>query len=155
MTEIAGISGAIPQTSARSNVQPLPAPESQTRSATENFISSRIRIDNLLDLAILEFRSHETGEVLRQFPTERQIEAFQRAAQLETRQEQQREVLSGSINETGQTAPQNSQVNPTPAPEQINTGTSSPSSAPVASSSADGGTAGLVSSPVAQQSVVV
>jgi len=45
-------------------------------------------MDNLLDLAILEFRSAETGDVIRQFPTERQIAAFQQAAELDTSQEE-------------------------------------------------------------------
>ncbi len=39
------------------------------------YVTSRIRIDNLQDVAILEYRS-ETGEVKDQFPTQKQIEAF-------------------------------------------------------------------------------
>ncbi len=46
-----------------------------------NFVSSRIRVDNLQNVAILEYRSSRTGEVVRQYPTQSQIQAFKRAAQ--------------------------------------------------------------------------
>ena len=45
----------------------------------DSFFSTRIRMDNFLDLAIIEIRSSETGDVIRQFPTEKQIEAFKRS----------------------------------------------------------------------------
>ena len=48
-----------------------PAVESSSRY----YVSSRIRVDNLLDMAILEFRAAETGDVIRQYPTESQIRA--------------------------------------------------------------------------------
>lgn len=51
------------------------------------FISSRIRVDTELDKAILEFRSSETGDVIRQYPTESQIRAFQRASQIAAEKE--------------------------------------------------------------------
>lgn len=46
-----------------------------------------IRIDNNLDMAIIEYRSSE-GEVVHQYPTEAQIQAFSRAAEIEARSEQ-------------------------------------------------------------------
>lgn len=55
-----------------------------------NFVGSRIRVDNQLDMAILEFRSQQTGDVIRQYPTEPQIRAIQRAADLEARVETSR-----------------------------------------------------------------
>lgn len=61
----------------------------QASSMGQSVVSSRIRVDTLLDLAILEFRSASTGEVVRQYPTEPQIRAIQRAAQLEANKEQQ------------------------------------------------------------------
>lgn len=48
------------------------------------FVSSSIRVDNLQNVAILEYRSAE-GEVLQQYPSQQQIEAFQRARALERR----------------------------------------------------------------------
>lgn len=63
---------AMPQSSASYSV-------AANVSAAANFISSRIRVDNLLDMAILEVRSSDTGDVVRQFPTEYQIRAFQQA----------------------------------------------------------------------------
>lgn len=47
----------------------------------------RIRIDNNLDMAIIEYRSAE-GDVVHQYPTEAQIQAFSRAAEIEARVEQ-------------------------------------------------------------------
>jgi len=49
----------------------------------------RVRMDNHLDMAILEQRSAETGEVVRQYPSEAQIRAFQRAAELEARSQKE------------------------------------------------------------------
>lgn len=86
MTEILSIGGVTSPLNARNNAQPVSRPEVSGSVQNESFISSRIRVDNLLDLAILEFRSQE-GEVLRQFPTQGQIQAFQRAAELDTRTE--------------------------------------------------------------------
>jgi hypothetical protein len=39
-----------------------------------------IRVDNLQNAVILEYRSSRTGEVVWQYPTESQIQAFHRAA---------------------------------------------------------------------------
>lgn len=50
---------------------------------SKEFVTSRIRVDNLLNVAILEYRSSDTGEVIRQYPTDPQMRAIQRAAQLE------------------------------------------------------------------------
>lgn len=47
----------------------------------------RIRIDNNLDMAIIEYRSAE-GDIVHQYPTEAQIQAFSRAAEIEARVEQ-------------------------------------------------------------------
>ena len=42
-----------------------------------------MRVDNILNLAIIEYRSSETGDVINQYPTEAQIQAFSRAAETE------------------------------------------------------------------------
>ena len=56
-----------------------------TTGAVENvpMVSSRIRVDNLNNVAILEFVNSKTGKVIHQYPTEAQIQAFHRAAQLQ------------------------------------------------------------------------
>lgn len=64
----------------------MPVSANLATSQSVSFISSRIRVDTQADLAILEFRSNQTGDVIRQYPTENQIRAIQRAAELETRQ---------------------------------------------------------------------
>lgn len=51
--------------------------------ANEFFVSSRIRVDNLLDIAILEYRDGGSGEVIRQYPSEFQIRGYQRAQELQ------------------------------------------------------------------------
>lgn len=56
------------------------APATQAVSAPE-FATSRIRVDNLQNIAILEVIS-EDGDVIRQYPSESQIKAFKRAESL-------------------------------------------------------------------------
>lgn len=55
---------------------------------SELFVSSRIRVDNELDMAIIEIRSQETGDIIRQYPTESQIRAFVRASEIQARDEE-------------------------------------------------------------------
>ena len=45
------------------------------------FINSRVRVDNLLNVAILEYRN-SGGEVIRQYPSKSQLRGYERAAQL-------------------------------------------------------------------------
>lgn len=51
--------------------------------ASQNFVVSRIRVDNLRDVAFLEYVSSDSGKVIRQYPNEKQINAYERAGQLE------------------------------------------------------------------------
>lgn len=70
------------------------APPSQI-AAPSNFVSSRVRVDNLQNVAILEYRSSE-GDVVRQYPTEAQIQAFKRAEHIaQHREETARTETSG------------------------------------------------------------
>ncbi len=46
-----------------------------------SFINSRVRVDNLMDVAILEFRN-SGGEVIRQYPSKAQLRWYERAAEL-------------------------------------------------------------------------
>ncbi|MCK5555711.1 MAG: hypothetical protein KAI76_05700 [Alphaproteobacteria bacterium] len=62
--------------------------ENSFQSADVDFVISSIRVDNLQNVAILEYRSGKTGEVMQQFPTQTQIEAFKRAEQIQEAQKQ-------------------------------------------------------------------
>lgn len=57
---------------------PSPPPEVQSSSQG----AMRIRVDNHLNMAIIEYRSSE-GEIMHQYPTEAQVKAIARAAELE------------------------------------------------------------------------
>lgn len=57
--------------------------------AEEDFVSSYIRVDNLQNVAILEYRSSRTGEVVQQYPTQTQIAAFKRAESIEAKRQQE------------------------------------------------------------------
>lgn len=82
----------------------------------------RIRVDTLLNKAILEQRSAETGDVVRQYPTEAQIRAFQRAAELEQRSEaqatrdSQRATAAAAAPSQAAAAPAVVELAPVPAP---------------------------------------
>lgn len=62
--------------------------ENSFQSPDVDFVISSIRVDNLQNVAILEYRSGKTGEVMQQFPTQTQIEAFKRAEQIQEAQKQ-------------------------------------------------------------------
>jgi len=62
--------------------------ENSLQIADIDFVISSIRVDNLQNVAILEYRSGKTGEVMQQFPTQTQIEAFKHAEQLQIAQKQ-------------------------------------------------------------------
>jgi len=105
--------------------------------------TSAIRVDNLQNVAILEFRSADTGEVVAQFPTQKQIEAF-RVAQtiLEKSAEKftnkNKQVLNNnkaSPPVLNQTKSENSHSTSTIAPTSVLSAASSYAEAPAASSS--------------------
>lgn len=94
------------------------SPQSASRSAEPvasanpgNFVNSRIRVDNLQDVAILEYRSSE-GEVLRQYPTPAQIQAFKRAQQLLTESTQASAPASSQEQSAATTAPSGQAAQP-------------------------------------------
>lgn len=59
-----------------------------------------IRMDDKVNLAILEYKSSE-GEVIRQYPSESQIRAFQRSSEL---QQQRAEAAQQGVAATGEVA---------------------------------------------------
>lgn len=66
--------------------QPVQQVESAPQPQSRGYTALTIRVDVLNDIAILEAKS-ESGEILRQYPTESQIASFKRAAALEARRE--------------------------------------------------------------------
>ena len=114
-----------------------PAPASDI-AAPSNFVSSRVRVDNLQNVSILEYRSSE-GDIVRQYPTEAQIQAFKRAARIaEHRTEAATNETSGG-HET-HSAPTHSS-----APVQPSTGDIVAASASYAPPSANASSGGSVS----------
>jgi hypothetical protein len=65
----------------RSSPQSTNAAPAAAVANPSNFISSRVRVDNLVNVAILEYRNSD-GAVVRQYPTPAQIQAFKRAEHL-------------------------------------------------------------------------
>lgn len=53
------------------------------------FVSPYIRVDTNFDKAVLQIRDSETGDVVRQFPSESQLEAYRRAQASTARTQQQ------------------------------------------------------------------
>mgnify|MGYP001617853304 CR=1 FL=1 len=73
------LQGTAPRQVSQAAVAASSAPPAQ--SSDGEFVSSYIRIDNLQNVVILEYRSSKTGEVVDQFPTQAQISAFKHAEQ--------------------------------------------------------------------------
>lgn len=88
-------------------------PAASGGSSDQFFISSAIRVDNLQNVAILEYRS-QSGEVVRQYPTQGQIDAFRRAEHLSQRKEAETPAVSSEPQPAQTTA--NTAPPPAPAP---------------------------------------
>lgn len=89
------------------------APVAAETPVQREFITSHIRVDNLQNVAILEYLSSATGEVVRQYPSQSQISAFKRAEQLQT---ESRHVPSTPLPQAT-TAPTITVAAPPPAPD--------------------------------------
>ena len=61
-----------------------------------DFVSSSVRMDNLQNAAILEYRSSKTGEIIRQYPTQAQIQAFKRAQAAEESHRESAQATAGA-----------------------------------------------------------
>lgn len=57
-------------------------PEKIQKAATAPYVSPYISIDKNHNKAVLQIRDSDTGTVLRQFPTENQLQAYDRAREL-------------------------------------------------------------------------
>lgn len=76
---------AAAKTTARSSASATVTSSGASSSSGDTFVSSAIRVDNLQNVAILEYRSSD-GEVVQQYPTQTQIDAFTRARALERKE---------------------------------------------------------------------
>lgn len=112
-----------------------PAQQSSSRASSTNtesvqqiaqapYVSPYISVDLNFDRAVLQIRDSETGDVVRQFPTESQLEAYRRAQTAQQVQQQQTaepapsvEASSGQQQVVQAPAPQ-AQTAPTPQPQQ-------------------------------------
>lgn len=77
---IASAQNAALKSAVQSMASPEPAPPPPLSSI--NFVASGIHVDNLQNVAILEYRSAKTGDVIRQYPDQSQIDAFKAAERL-------------------------------------------------------------------------
>lgn len=83
------------------------AAESSAQATPQAFVNSTIRVDNLQNVVILEYRSAQTGEVLTQYPSQSQIETFKEAERLAAQAAQ------------NHTAPPPDTAPPPAAPQQV------------------------------------
>lgn len=81
ISAVSGQSSTLRLGSQSANASP---PSEPAARASAELVSSHIRVDNLQNVAILEYRSSQTGEVVRQYPSQSQIDAFRRAERSNT-----------------------------------------------------------------------
>jgi hypothetical protein len=80
------LQGNTPRPSSQGAVSIDTSDETLPSASASGFVSSHIRVDNLQNVAILEYRSSRTGEVIQQYPSQAQINAFRRAAHIHVEQ---------------------------------------------------------------------
>ncbi len=75
----------------------------ETDLARVSYFSPVTRIDVETQTAVLQYRNAETGQLIRQYPSEKQIQAYQRAAPADTPEDadSEREGGEDAGNETG------------------------------------------------------
>lgn len=83
-------------------------PDKTQEVAKTPYVSPYISIDRQSNRAILQIRDSDTGDVVRQFPTEGQLKAYRTAQEFSERQKAQAEAeirqASGSVQTQPQTA---------------------------------------------------
>jgi uncharacterized FlaG/YvyC family protein len=107
-------------------------PEKIQEAAKTPYVSPYISIDKSSNKAILQIRDSDTGDVVRQFPTEGQLKAYRTAQQFSDRQKAQSET---QVREATGASPEAASVE-TPVVADVaaptSTQTSAPTSTPVA-----------------------
>ncbi len=86
-------------------------PERVQQVARAPYVSPYISVDTNFDRAVLQIRDSDTGDVLNQYPTESQLQAYKRAQAAETQPQlrSQEEVEASLDTEATQPAPQQEQ----------------------------------------------
>ena len=84
MVDVVSTISSSQNTSLKPSVQSAPVASAppEASNANTDFVTSCIYVDNLQNVAILEYRSSQTGEVVQQYPNQAQINAFKAAQQL-------------------------------------------------------------------------
>lgn len=122
---IDAVSIASSQGVSRPAVQPVSYVQTPPPEPTGTFSAgvSHIRIDNTLNLAIIEYRSTQTGDVLRQYPTKAQIQAFSRAAELDARKAaEEAAAAQAQVDRPVEIAKGSDDASSTPEPQQAASG---------------------------------
>lgn len=83
-------------------------PERVQRIAQAPYVSPYISVDTNFDRAVLQIRDSDTGDVLNQYPTESQLQAYKRAQSAETQPQlrSQEEVEASLDTDASQPTPQ-------------------------------------------------
>ncbi len=85
-----------------------------------------VRLDSGAERAILEVRSSDTGDVVKQYPSEAQIRAFQRAASLKEQQSQSQAAQQVAAQQARQQADAEAAYRDANAPQPVATETAAP-----------------------------
>ena len=120
ISSVSGTQNTTLKADAQSSAPATPAPAASSSSA--NFVTSGIHVDNLQNVAILEYRSSETGEVIQQYPNQAQINAFKAAQHLA---EQAKSEAVPVHHESTAAAPQQAPAQTRSAPAESHAQTSS------------------------------
>ena len=102
-------------------------PEKVQEAAKTPYVSPAISIDRASNKAIIQIRDSDTGDVVRQFPTEGQLKAYRTAQEFSERQKSQadsqlRQASGASASSpTSSDVPEVAEVSAPPAPQQTST----------------------------------
>lgn len=97
-------------------------PERVQEVAQAPYVSPYISMDINYNKAVLQIRDSDTGDVVRQFPTESQMEAYRKAQAAQTTREAQIEAMAGAKDDSAPVSTTTSSTRPSmPTPSEIAT----------------------------------
>ena len=102
VSAVSGAQTSTQNTNVQSQASATPAPTPPPAISSIDFVVSGIVVNNLQNVAILEYRSSQTGDVINQYPDQAQINAFKAAQQLadQASQHQQAEAAAHAAAES-------------------------------------------------------
>jgi uncharacterized FlaG/YvyC family protein len=103
LSNVSVLRGPAEQQSAQQNF--ASNPEKTQVAAKTPYVSPYIAIDRNYNKAIIQIRDSETGDVLRQYPTESQLKAYQAAQQITERREQAETTSVSAVSEVSTPSP--------------------------------------------------